>query len=134
MTAGVRRNDPWFFFFLRVDIFRATSKKPPTDFGPRRRSRRLRGQNSDFCRFGRRAAPSACCERRRREHCGPSAAGAGAKKCKKLISRRPISDQTVTPAAPNHKIDLFDRWTYKIEVLVYKSAQHFSHAVSFPKS
>ena len=35
--------------------------------------------------------------------------------------------------APNHKIDFFDRWAHRIQILVYKSAQHFFHAVSFPK-
>ena len=86
MTAAVRRNDPEFFFFEGQNSSRYI-EKTSTDLGPRRRSRRLKGQNSNFCIFGRRAAPaagaqrllqarSACCERRRREHGGPSAAGA----------------------------------------------------------
>ena len=54
-------------------------------------------------------------------------------KKEKLILEPPISGQTVTPAAPNHKIDFSDRWAHKIEILVYKSAQHFFHAVSSPK-
>ena len=130
MTAAVRRNDPEFFsFFLRVDIFRATSKKPRRLWGldggvgvlranieifaysagaqrlPQARSawcRRAapaasaegasiagRAPQARGCSITRRGeqqkkknaqrllqARSACGERRRREHCGPSAAGA----------------------------------------------------------
>ena len=69
MTAGVRRNDPEFFFFEGQNSSRYI-EKTSTDLGPRRRSRRLKGQNSDFlhirqarsaCR--RRAAPAAGAQR-----------------------------------------------------------------------
>ena len=79
MTAGVRRNDP-YFFFLRVDIFRATSKKPPPIWGLDGGAGVLRAKIVIFAYLaGVQHLPhsrSACCERRRREHGGPSAAGA----------------------------------------------------------
>ena len=86
MTAGVRRNDPEFFF-LRVKIHRARSKKRSPIWGLDGGAGVLRAKIVIFRIFGRRAAPaagaqrllqarSACCERRRREHGGASAAGA----------------------------------------------------------
>ena len=60
MTAAVRRNDPEFFFEGQNSS--RYIEKTAAPLGPRRRSRRLKGQNSDFCIFGRRAAPAASAE------------------------------------------------------------------------
>ena len=90
MTAAVRRNDPESFFW-RVKIHRAASKKPPPSWGLNGGASVLRAKIVIFAysagaqrllQARRRAgaqrllqARSACCERRRREHGGPSAAG-----------------------------------------------------------
>ena len=79
MTAAVRRNDPEFFF-LRVKIHRATSKKPRRLWGLDGGAGVLRAKIVIFAySAGAQRLPqarSAYCERRRREHGGPSAAGA----------------------------------------------------------
>ena len=79
MTAAVRRNDPELLA-LSVKIHRATSKKRPPIWGLDGGAGVLRSKIVTFAYFaGAQRLPqarSACCERRRREHGGPSAAGA----------------------------------------------------------